>query len=269
MSSGKKIRPGRPRKKEKVVLENQRSSNDEIQFIADDSDCERILQIFAQLANYKIITKVGPKRIKKSDKEKAAEAFEKVRKVLAEFEIEDKQFFLLSDENKKYKIENEQLVDKTEYKLIDQNEFDEKFQLLIQKINIVNRELDKKFIDILKEILIQYSQLVVNREENSQSITEKIIQNIKNPENQDIFQYLLIWQRLRSITKEARIENALENLEEKRNECNNKKSQKVKRKLQDFIDYHERELIEENSMEPIEYLITKLILVFNQIIENN
>ncbi|CAD8064824.1 unnamed protein product [Paramecium primaurelia] len=236
--------------------------NDENQQIAYDSDCQIIFQLFAQLARYKDTTK-------KSDKEKLAEAFEKERKDIVEFEIAEKQFFFFSNQNKNYKFENGQLVDKTEYKLIDQNEFDEKFQLLIQKINIVNRELDKKFIDVLKEILIQYSQLVVNKEENSKSITQKIIQNIQNPENQDIFQYLLTWQRLRRITKQTRMEKAQEKLEGKRKEYNNKKSQKVKRKLKNSIDYHEKELIEENSMNPIEYLITKLISAFNQIIENN
>lgn len=53
---------------------------------------------------------------------------------------------------------------------------------MIHKINIVNKELDENFIDVLKEILIQYSDLVT-QEENSNSIIEKIIQNIKNPEN--------------------------------------------------------------------------------------
>ncbi|CAD8164296.1 unnamed protein product [Paramecium pentaurelia] len=183
--------------------------NDEKQQIAYDSDCQIIFEVFAQLASYKDTTK---KVIRKN----WHKHLKKREKILLNLKQQKSNSFF-SNQNKNYKFENEQLVDKTEYKLIDQNEFDEKFQLLIQKINIVNRELDKKFIDVLKEILIQYSQLVVNKEENSKSITEKIIQNIKNPENQDIFQYLLIWQRLRKITKETRMEKS-----QKENETNTK-----------------------------------------------
>lgn len=67
-------------------------------------------------------------------------------------------------------------------------------------------------------------------EHDSNSIVENIIQNIKNPDNKEKFQYLLTWQKLKSITKETRMNRAIEDLEEKRKEINKKTSDKVKKK---------------------------------------
>ncbi|CAD8191060.1 unnamed protein product [Paramecium octaurelia] len=264
----KRVKPGRPSKEDqKEGVEIQRSSDDENQYIADDSDCERIFSLLAKQSSYKNITKTGPTKTKKVDEEQLAEASENVKKVLDELQIQDPQFFFLSNQKRKYEFQNDKLIDKTEYKFINKEEFGPRFETLIDKMNIVNRELDEKFIDVLKEILIQYQNLVT-QELNSNSIIEKIIQNIKNPDNQEKFQYLLTWQRLKSITKETRMNRAIEDLEEKRKEINKKTSDKVKKKHQEFIDCQKKELDEENSMDPLQYLITKLISAFNYIIGN-
>ncbi|CAD8188147.1 unnamed protein product [Paramecium pentaurelia] len=262
----KRVKPGRPSKDDqKEGVEIQRSSDDENEYIADDSDCERIFSLLAKQSSYKNITKTGPTKTKKADEEQLAEASENVKKVLVDLQIEDPQFFFLSNQKRKYEFDNDKLVDKTEYKLIKKDEFGDQFKTLIHKINIVNKELDENFIDVLKEILIQYQDLVI-QEVNSNTIIEKIIQTIKNPENQEKFQYLLTWQRLKSITKETRMNRAIEDLEEKRKEINKKTSDKVKKKHQEFIDSQKKELDEENSMDPLQYLITKLITAFDKII---
>ncbi|CAD8121530.1 unnamed protein product [Paramecium sonneborni] len=177
---------------------------------------------------------------------------------------ENLQFFFLSNQKRNYVFEGEKLVDKTQYKLINENLFDKQFKTLIHKMNIVNKELSEEFIAVLQEILIQYSTLTI-QEEDSKSVIDKIILHIQNPENKEKFKYVLNWQKLKNITKETRMKRAFEDLEEKRNEINKKTSDKVKRKHQEFIDSQKRELDEENSLEPLLYLITKLVEAFCKI----
>ncbi|CAD8121528.1 unnamed protein product [Paramecium sonneborni] len=261
----KKVKPGRPSKiNQKENEEILRSSDDDNEYIADDSDCEKMFSLFARQSSYKNITKTGPTKPKKADEEQLGEVAENIKKALEDLQNENLQFFFLSNQKRNYVFEGEKLVDKTQYKLINENLFDKQFKTLIHKMNIVNKELSEEFIAVLQEILIQYSTLTI-QEEDSKSVIDKIILHIQNPENKEKFKYLLNWQKLKNITKETRMKRAFEDLEEKRNEINKKTSDKVKRKHQEFIDSQKRELDEENSLEPLLYLITKLVEAFCKI----
>ena len=61
------------------------------------------------------------------------------------------------------------------------------------------------------------------------------------------------------------MKRAFEDLEEKSKEINKKTSDKVKRKHQEFIENQKSELQEENNLEPLKYLITKLVEAFDKI----
>ena len=66
MHKNRRIRAGRPSKeKQQEGAKITKSSDDENEYIADDSDCEKLFSLIARQSSYKNITKTGPNKGKR------------------------------------------------------------------------------------------------------------------------------------------------------------------------------------------------------------
>ncbi|CAD8190845.1 unnamed protein product [Paramecium octaurelia] len=228
-------------------------------YMQNDHDCVKLFKLFTIQGSYKVRILTG----KKNQGMPHAKQKNEVKK--AE-ESNYPQYFFLATEKKIFSIENEQIVDYNYYMSIDPNQFQPKFELLIQKLNVVLIELDKNFIWLLLDILILYTELFdSNQDENV--LVESIIQNLKYGEYSNDFQYLLNWQTLRNKTKEARYNVGLEEIKQVENLINKRKSRKVIEKLEKFIKKQYNQFKEVMDMEPINYLLLKLVKRFNKIMK--
>ncbi|CAD8118395.1 unnamed protein product [Paramecium primaurelia] len=259
-----KIQLGRPKISQDQIENKIYTAPDQNNtYIQQDSDCVKLFKLFATQGRYKIRILTQNKQIENQDRLE-------MKKLQQLFQKKDNcpSFFFLSQRNKNYSFENQILVDKTSYISINSQEFDPKFKILINKLNIVLKELDEQFISILVDILLQYTNLYDwNLDQNQ--IMQYIIEEIQDPQNDLKYQYLLKWKQIKYITKEIRMNMLFENLENTKTQINKRTSQKVINKLQKFIEKQERHLNKENKMKPIEYLISKLIRIFNKIMTKN
>ncbi|CAD8203022.1 unnamed protein product [Paramecium pentaurelia] len=254
-----KIQLGRPKvqqgQREKII---QIAPDEQIIYIYEDSDCVKLLKLFATQGcnNIKNLTK------NKEGKTWDRQQVKKIQQAYSQQNNNCPKFFFLSQRQKNYSFENSIPVDKNQYLSINSCEFDTKFKILITKLNIVLKELDEQFISIILDILLQYTNLfdwLIDNNSLAQYITHKIIQNINIQQNG----------KTKKITKEVRMKMAFDNLQNTKSQINKRTSKKVQQKYQEFLEKQERHLNKEYNMEPIEYLISKLIRIFNKILAKN
>ncbi|CAD8099875.1 unnamed protein product [Paramecium sonneborni] len=256
---------GRPRKS----AQKDYFCQNEEEYIADDSQCVKLIFLLANLASYKIKIKTGPKQlIDKNEEKQKCEIQKDINQAFEDFQIFKKEYFFLSNQKKNYQFENNILVDKTVYKCIKKSQFNPQLHNLIAKLNIVFKLLDSEFIEVLENIFQIYSTQF-DMEADQVSTVDHIIQQIRNPNNFEKFQYLLLWETLRNISKEIRIDRIEAELNKQRLKISEKTSKKVIQKQKQFIQIQENQIMEEKFMDPITYLITKLVQIFDDIVFNN
>ncbi|CAD8111459.1 unnamed protein product [Paramecium primaurelia] len=242
----------------------QRAPDEQINYIQQDSDCVKLFKLFATKGCNKIKILTNNKERKSQDKQQVKE----IQQAYFQQNNNCPSFFFLSQRKKNYSFENSIPVDKTQYLSINSSEFDPKFEILITKLNIVLKELDEQFIYIILDILLQYIYLydwLLDKD----SLAQNIVEDIQDPQNHIKYQYLITWQNQKKITKEVRMKMAFDNLQNTKTQINKRTSKKVQKKYQEFLEKQERHLNKEYYMEPIEYLISKLIRIFNKIMEKN
>ncbi|CAD8054174.1 unnamed protein product [Paramecium primaurelia] len=260
-----RIQRGRPRgrqglRKKAISIAPDEQNN----YIQLDPDCVKLFKLFATQGCYKI-------RILTNNSQKEPyykQQGENIQESYFQQNNNCPEFFFLSQRRKNYSFANSILVDKTQYKQINQSEFDPKYKILITKLNIVLKELDEQFISILIDILQQYINLF-DWYLDQNSFAQYIVEELQDPQNHLKYQYLINWQNQKQITKDVRMKMHFENLQNNKTSISQRISQKVQKKHQEFIEKQERHLNKEYIMEPIEYLISKLIRIFNKIMTKN
>ncbi|CAK91698.1 unnamed protein product (macronuclear) [Paramecium tetraurelia] len=252
-----KIKVGRPKKQ---LIEMQGGIAN-YGYLFNDHDCVKLLKLLSIQGNYKFRILTGPRN-------KIKPIVQQNDEVEESNDLINPKYFFLTTEKRKYSIENEQIVDNNQYLFINSNQFSPKFELLINKLNVLLKELDNNFIYLLLDILILYTECFdYNLQVNTQ--VEYIIQQLESPKYSKNFQYLLNWQIQTNKTKEVRYKVFLEFLQQKERLINNKRSKKVIEKHRKFIQKQNNQMLEIMSMEPINYLISKLVKRFNKIMRTN